>query len=58
MAAMIFIDVVWLTLGVVWLVNCYMSVEIGEAKEIMLGKWQRNAKIALKIMMNESVCHV
>lgn len=35
---MIFIDVVWLSLGVVWLVRFYISTELGEAKSIMLGK--------------------
>lgn len=34
---MIFIDVVWLSLGVIWLVKFYIWVQIGEAKEIMLG---------------------
>lgn len=33
----IFIDIAWLTLGVVWVVNFYMEAPIGEAKEIMLG---------------------
>lgn len=35
---MIIIDVTWLTIGIVWLVKFYMSVHIGEAREIMLGK--------------------
>lgn len=35
---MIIIDVTWLTMGIVWLVKFYMSVHIGEAREIMLGK--------------------
>lgn len=36
--AMMVIDISWLTLGVVWLIKFYMSVQIGEAREIMLGK--------------------
>lgn len=35
---MIIIDVTWLTMGIVWLVKFYISVHIGEAREIMLGK--------------------
>lgn len=35
----IFIDVAWLTSGIVWLVKFYVTCPIGEAKEIMLGKW-------------------
>lgn len=31
------LDVGWLTLGIVWLYKFYATVEIGEAKEIMLG---------------------
>lgn len=36
-AAMIMVDVTWLTLGVWWLFSFYMTVQIGEAREIMLG---------------------
>lgn len=35
---MIIVDVAWLTMGVMWLVKYYMTVQIGEAREIMLGK--------------------
>lgn len=37
-AVMIFIDIVWLSLGVVWLLKFYIQTDLGEAKEIMLGK--------------------
>lgn len=35
---MIIVEVAWLALGVVWLVNFYMTVHASEAREIMLGK--------------------
>lgn len=34
---MIIVEVTWLILGVVWLVEYYMAVQVGEAREIMLG---------------------
>lgn len=37
-SASMVIDIAWLSLGVVWLIKFYMSVAIGEAREIMLGK--------------------
>lgn len=36
--AMMLLDIAWLSLGVVWLYKFYMIVDIGEAREIMLGK--------------------
>lgn len=38
-SASMVIDIAWLSLGVVWLIKFYMTVETGEAREIMLGKW-------------------
>lgn len=35
---MMLLDIGWLSLGVVWLYKFYMIVDIGEAREIMLGK--------------------
>lgn len=40
---MIIVDVAWLTLGVYWLIKFYMTVQIGEAREIMLGKYQKES---------------
>lgn len=40
----IFIDVAWLALGIVWLVKFYMNSPIGEAKEVMLGEKIKNNK--------------
>ncbi|XP_031627967.1 sn1-specific diacylglycerol lipase alpha isoform X2 [Contarinia nasturtii] len=49
--AMIIVDVTWLTLGVVWLLNYYMSVQIGEAREIMLGLVICNWAVLLSIFI-------
>lgn len=35
---MMVLDIAWLSLGIVWLYKFYMNVDIGEAREIMLGK--------------------
>lgn len=42
----IFIEVAWLTLGVVWLGKFYLSGPIDEAKKIMLGKSGKTSKQA------------
>lgn len=37
-SVVIILDVVWLSLGIAWLVKFYMTCPVNEAKEIMLGK--------------------
>lgn len=47
---MIIVDVAWLTLGVYWLINFYMTVQIGEAREIMLGKYKNKSAAHLLLV--------
>lgn len=56
---LIFVDIVWLSLGVVWLLKFYIpttGTSLKEAKEVMLGKLIKASNCGLSLMIFVVVC--